>query len=37
MRDHWDDLWADLSPLPLLKWAEVMKTDLQDLPGELGI
>ena len=36
MQIHQDDLWVDLSPLLLPQWAEAMKTELQDLLGELG-
>ena len=36
MQVHQDDLWVDLLPLLLPQWAEAMKTELQDLPGELG-
>ena len=36
MQVHQDDLWVDLSPLLLPQWAEAMKTELQDLLGELG-
>ena len=35
MQVHQDDLWVDLLPLLLPQWAEAMKTELQDLPGEL--
>ena len=36
MQVHQDDLWVDFAPLLLPQWAEAMKTELQDLLGELG-
>ena len=36
MQVHRDDLWVHFAPLLLPQWAEAMKAELQDLPGELG-